>query len=258
MARVRPAPVGRPSTSHARSSPAEPDGTRADHDGRHEVHDPDEVGHERGGRPPVDLDRAPDLLDHPAVHHHDPVRDRERLLLVVSDHDRRHPDPPLELPDLVPEVDPHLRVERRQGLVQEEQARRGREGARERDALLLSSRQLGRILVALLRQADHLEELAHPGPDLRPRRARVLETVGDVLRGGEVGEQRVGLEDDPEVSPGGREHRDVAARLLDAARSSGGPGPRSPGGASSSRTRRDPGSRRTRPRGRRGRCGRGR
>ena len=101
-------------------------------------------------------------------------------------------------------------------LVQQEQAGRGRERARERDALLLAARQLGRVLVALLGQADQLEELPHAGPDRRARHPRVLEPVGDVLRRRQVREQRVGLEDDPEVAPRGRQRGDVPAGLLDA------------------------------------------
>jgi hypothetical protein len=88
--------------------------------------------------------------------------------------------------------------------------------ARDRDALLLAARQLGRVLVALLGQADQLEELPHAGPDRRARHPRVLEPVGDVLRRRQVREQRVGLEDDPEVAPRSRERGDVPAGLLDA------------------------------------------
>src|SRR6266566_2936068 len=51
----------------------------------------------------------------------------------------------------------------------------------------------------------------------RTRRPRVLEPVGDVLGGGQIGKQRIGLEHDAEVALGRRQGRDVSAVLLDAA-----------------------------------------
>ena len=51
----------------------------------------EEVGDERRGRPLVDLARRADLLDRAVVHHDDAVGHRQRLFLVVRDHDRRHP-----------------------------------------------------------------------------------------------------------------------------------------------------------------------
>ena len=151
------------------------------------------------------------------VHHHDAVRHGEGLFLVVGDHDRGHPEPPLELLDLVAEVHAHLRVERGERLVQEQEAGRGGERAGEGDPLLLPARELRRVLGALLAHADHVEQLAHARRHLGLRGPRVLEPVGDVRGGGEVGKQGVGLEDDAEVPLGGGEGRDVAAGLLDAA-----------------------------------------
>src|SRR5439155_20798845 len=46
---------------------------------------------------------------------------------------------------------------------------------------------------------------------------RVLEPVGDVLGGGQIGKQRIGLEHDAEVTLGRRQRRDVSLVLLDAA-----------------------------------------
>src|SRR3989454_6719409 len=67
--------------------PAEPYHAVMYHGAGDEVHQPDEVGDERGRRLAVDLERWADLLDHPVVHHHDAHRHRERLLLLVRDHD---------------------------------------------------------------------------------------------------------------------------------------------------------------------------
>ena len=49
----------------------------------------------------VHLGRRADLLDPAAVHDGDPVRDRERLLLVVRDVDRRDAELELDATDLL-------------------------------------------------------------------------------------------------------------------------------------------------------------
>src|SRR5438445_729875 len=53
------------------------------HAGRHEVDRANEVREERRARVVVDLPWIAGLLDPPLVHHRDPVRERERLLLIV-------------------------------------------------------------------------------------------------------------------------------------------------------------------------------
>ena len=50
--------------------------------------------------------------------------------------------------DLVPQAQPHARIERRQGLVEQQQAGRGRERAGQRDALLLAAGELRGIFRA--------------------------------------------------------------------------------------------------------------
>ena len=54
-----------------------------------QVERPDERRHERRRREVVDLDRRADLLDPALAHDDDAIRQRERLLLVVGDVDRR-------------------------------------------------------------------------------------------------------------------------------------------------------------------------
>ena len=63
-----------------------------------------------------------DLLDLAAVHDGDPVGDRERLLLVVGDVDRRDPELELDPADLLAQLHAHLRVERRERLVEQQHA----------------------------------------------------------------------------------------------------------------------------------------
>ena len=136
--------------------------------GGQEVEGPDERGHERRRREVVDLGRWADLLDPALAHHDDPVGQRHRLLLVVGHVHRRDPELALDRPDLLAQGDPDLRVERGQRLVEEEDLGLDREGAGQRDPLLLAARQLVRVAVALVGQVDELEELADALADLRP------------------------------------------------------------------------------------------
>src|SRR5439155_22530852 len=99
---------------------------------------------------------------------------------------------------------------------EEEETGRGGEGPREGHPLLLASGELSGVLSALVGQPHHVEELPHPPGHLGPGRPAARKPVGDVLRDGEVREERVGLEDDAEVALRGRERRDVAPSLLDA------------------------------------------
>ena len=84
----------------------------------------------------------------------------ERLLLVVRDVERRDPELELDPADLLAELHPHLRVERRQRLVEEQDPRLDRERSGERDSLLHAARQLVRIPLPRMSEADQLEQLA--------------------------------------------------------------------------------------------------
>jgi hypothetical protein len=66
----------------------------------------------------------------------------------VRDHDRRNAETLLQRADLPAQPQPLERVERRQRLVQQQQARRRGESARERDPLLLAAGQLARIVAS--------------------------------------------------------------------------------------------------------------
>ena len=126
------------------------------------VHGSDELGDERRGRTPVHLGRSAHLLDAAAVHDRDPVGDGEGLLLVVRDVERRDPELELDAPDLLAELDAHLRVKGRERLVEQEDARLDGQRACERDALLHSAGELMRIALARIPESDELEEFAHP------------------------------------------------------------------------------------------------
>ena len=134
------------------------------------VHRPDELRHERGRGRAVHLGRRADLLDPAAVHHGDAIGDRERLLLVVRDVDRRDPELELDAADLLAQLHAHLRVERRERLVEQEHARLDRQRARERDALLHAARELVRVALAGVAEPDELEQLFDRACAGRPSR----------------------------------------------------------------------------------------
>ena len=105
----------------------------------HPVGQADEVRDERGCGPRVDERRRPQLLQLAGLHDADPVRDRERLLLVVGDEQRRDADLQLHSPDLVPQPRADLGVERGERLVEQQHLGVDRQRAGKRHALLLAT-----------------------------------------------------------------------------------------------------------------------
>ncbi|MNZ90511.1 hypothetical protein D3C78_1094760 [compost metagenome] len=158
----------------------------------------DELGDERAGRMGVDLPWRGVLLDAALVHHRDAVGHQHGLVLVVGDHQGGDAELALQGAQLGAQVLAHPGVERRHRLVEQQQ--RGRRGQRagQGDALLLAAGELAGILLLAAAQADQLEHLCDPCADRLALAAG--EAIGDVLLDGEVGEQRVGLEQDAVVA----------------------------------------------------------
>ena len=143
----------------------------------------------------VDVPRRAELLDLAAGHHGKPVGHRQRLLLVVRDVDEGDPDLALDALQLDLELAPQLRVERAERLVEQQHRRREHERTRERDALLLPAGELVRPALS-----ERPRRTSSSASATRPRRSAfgdVLEAKAeaDVLLDGEVGEERVALED---------------------------------------------------------------
>ncbi len=99
----------------------------------------DEAQREGRRRLGIDRGRRIQLLDPAAMHHCDPVRHRQRLVLVMRDEDRGGAD----LAQQALEVDLHglaqLAVERREGLVEQQKLRPDDERTRHGDTLLLAA-----------------------------------------------------------------------------------------------------------------------
>ena len=131
----------------------------------------------------------------------DTVADLAREVHLVRDDEHRH-----ALACEIAHDDEHLadelRVEGRRDLVEEHHVRVHHQRPCDRDPLLLAARELVRVLIRLLLEADPREELARarlgvaPGhlPD-PPRRER------EVVDRGEVREEVELLEDDPDALP---------------------------------------------------------
>jgi hypothetical protein len=102
------------------------------------------------------------LHELPQVHDGDAVAEELDGGQVVRDEEAREPEPRLQLAQEVEHGGLHGDVERRHGLVGDQQARRDAERAGEADALALPTRELVRIPVAELgAQPDGVEELDH-------------------------------------------------------------------------------------------------
>ena len=88
----------------------------------------DEVGREEGAGGAVEFERCADLFQPAPVHQADPVRDGERLLLVMRDVEHGDAALALNALDLEPQCVAHLGVEGRQGLVQQQNPGLDRQG----------------------------------------------------------------------------------------------------------------------------------
>ena len=137
----------------------------------------------------------------PAVEHHrDPVGDHHRLSLVVGDVDSGDSNLLLQRANIEAHFLSELGVEVGQRLVEQQDVGDDDERPRERSALLLATRKLARVASFEARELDFGERGRHPRPDSQRRLFAHLEAEGHVLRYRHVGEQRVVLENHPDVA----------------------------------------------------------
>src|SRR5688572_8295698 len=95
--------------------------------------------------------------------------------------DERRAELPMEGPQLQLHVLAELEIERREGLVEEEDLRLGCQRASKRRALDLAPGKLGRPPRTEALEPDEPEQLLHPRRDARLGPASELEAVADVL-----------------------------------------------------------------------------
>ena len=137
--------------------------------------------------------------------------------MIVRHEYRRDADGALNLADRTPELLADLRVERTERLVEQQHARLVRQGACERDALLLTARELARQPLVVALERHEPEQLGAPAAALAAPHAARAQRELDVVGHGHVAEQRVVLEDEADLALPRADVRDVAAMQHDAA-----------------------------------------
>ena len=160
----------------------------------------DEARHEQVHGPVEDDLRIAGLLQDAAAHHRDAVAHRHRLDLVVRDVDRRHAEVALHAGDLRAHLHAQTRVEVRERLVHQEDARLAHDRATHRDALALATGELSWLALEQVGEAERLARALDAAADLRLRRPARAQAEGDVVEHGHVRIERVVLE----------HHRDIA------------------------------------------------
>ena len=159
----RTTPASRVTLRRCERDAADVDAPAVEHARAHEIRDAEEVGDECRLRALVDVARRAELLDPAARHHREPVRHRQRLLLVVRDVEEGDADLALDRLELDLELAAELRVERAERLVEQEHRRREHERARQRDSLLLPARELVRAALPVVRRAERARAPPPPG-----------------------------------------------------------------------------------------------
>ena len=120
---------------------------------------PRNVGDEARLRPRVQIVGLAALEQPALVHDADAVGERERFFLVVRDEDRRDAELALDLADRAAQFLADLGVERTERLVHQQHLRPVRERPRDRDALLLTARELRRQTVVHAFERDEPQQL---------------------------------------------------------------------------------------------------
>ena len=100
--------------------------------------------------------------------HRDAVAERHRLGLVVGHVDGGHAEPRVQLGERGAHADAQLGVEVRERLVHQERLRLAHDRAAHRDALPLAARELRRLAVEQLVEAEQLGDLVDPAARPRP------------------------------------------------------------------------------------------
>ena len=136
------------------------------------VHVAQELVDERGRRMVVDLLGRADLLDMAVAHHHHPVGELKRLLLVVGDEDRGQAHLVVQPPQPAPQLLAHLCIQRAERLVEQQHARLDRQRPGQRHPLPLAARELGGVAVCEAVELNELQEAHDPPAELRLDRAR--------------------------------------------------------------------------------------
>ena len=118
---------------------------------------PTNCGDEQIGRIVEHLVGGAELLNDARIHHREPVGQRQRLDLIVSDDDRGVTEFALQHLQFATHPLPRRRVEVAEWLVEQQHRRVPHQGPRQRDALLLTA---GQACGAQVEKTVHLEAVA--------------------------------------------------------------------------------------------------
>ncbi len=161
--------------------------------------------------------RAARLFDLRVVHHHDLIRQGQRLVLTVGDMDETDPELALQPLQFCPHPHPQERVKRGQRFIQQQDLRVGDQRAGQRHALLLTAGQLRGKPVGIGGHVDKLQQRARLFPAGRGLDALHLQAEGDVVGDGQMREQRIALEHHRRSALRGRQGCHVLGRQQDRA-----------------------------------------
>ena len=134
----------------------------------------------------------------------------------MSDEDHRHAAFLLHALQFGPHLQPQPGVQIRQRLVQHQQLGLHHQRACQRHPLLLAAGKVGRLAPGKVRQPDCGQPFLDTGSQRRTAQAVQLQPEGDVIEHGQMREQGVGLEDQPDLAPVGRHAGDLAPVECDA------------------------------------------
>ena len=135
-------------------------------------------------------------LQDPAVPHDGhAVAEGHGLLAVVRDEERGHAKATLDLAHLLAHAQAQVGVQVAERLVEQQHLGAQHQGAGQGHALPLAAGDLVHPRVGLVGKVHGLKHLRRALVGLLARGAREPQAVGNVLRDGEVREERVGLED---------------------------------------------------------------
>ena len=130
-------------------------------------------------------------------------REAQHVLEVVGDQDDRRRHGPAHLVELVVQAASHLPVDGGEGLVQQQHPRLTRQGTRHRDALPFAPGQRGRLPLRAVGQVHEREQVG--GARLALASRAMAQRGHDVLERGQVREERVLLEHEPDGTVVGRQ-----------------------------------------------------
>ena len=176
--------------------------------------DADEAGDVAGARSGGDIGERARLDDGAVVEDDDAVGQRVGVDGIVGDDEADAIERGEVSAQVATDVAAGAGVEGGEGFVEEQQPGLGGEGTGQRDALRLAAGQGAWAVVGVVGEVDTLEPRHGPGSGIGLAHVAGAQPEGDVLQGGEVGEQQVVLEDDGD-GPAFGAHEDVGRRIVE-------------------------------------------